>query len=103
MKKLKVEITIPLRDNNGIPFEDVEFRKIRKTLIDKFEGLSISSEVEGFWVDKGITYNDFNKIYMVVMDDIEDNISFITGYKHWLEHQLNQKDIFILISEVDLV
>jgi hypothetical protein len=99
-KQIKVEITIPLRYNDGSPIETVRIDKIKRELVREFGGLSISGEIEGYWTKDNVTYCDFNKIFTVVCDDTEQNISWLTGYKFWLKQLLDQKDIFIVVSEV---
>ena len=99
----KIEITIPLRYNDGTPIEQTKLDKIKRELLRQFGGLSISAEIEGFWTQDNITYNDYNKVYTVVTEFNKDIESWISGYKKWLEHMLDQKEIFIVISEVDLV
>lgn len=99
----KIEITIPLRYNDGRPIEKIHLDKIKRELLTKFGGLSISAEIEGFWTKDNITYNDYNKIYTVVTKEDSELESWINGYKKWLEYILNQKQIFILISEVSII
>lgn len=99
----QINITIPLRYNDGSPIEHDKLRKIRNELIRKFGGLSISSEIEGFWYHNDIIYSDFNKIYTIVVEDNPDNINFIAIFKSFLKEYLDQKDIFITINEVELI
>jgi len=100
VKQIKVEITIPLRYNDGSPIETERIDKVRKELVREFKGLSISGEIEGYWVLENMTYCDFNKIFTVVCDDTIENLNWLIGYKKWLKHTLDQHDIFIVISEV---
>jgi len=100
IKQIKVEITIPLRYNDGSPIETERIDKVRKELVREFKGLSISAETEGYWIKDNITFCDFNKIFTVVCDDTIQNLNWLIGYKKWLMHTLDQHDIFIVISEV---
>ena len=100
VKQIKVEITIPLRYNDGSPIETERIDKVRKELVREFKGLSISGEIEGYWVKDNITFCDFNKIFTIVCDDTQKNLDWLTGYKNWLNYSLDQHDIFIVISEV---
>lgn len=99
----KIELTIPLRYNDGIPIEQSKLDKIKRELIRQFGGLSISAETDGFWTNDNITYNDYNKIYTVITEFNKDIESWITDYKKWLEFHLEQKEIFIVISDVNIV
>ena len=100
VKQIKVEITVPLRYNDGSPIETERIDKVRKELVREFKGLSISAEIEGYWIKDNITFCDFNKIFTVVSDDTEQNLTWLTGYKKWLKHTLDQHDIFIVVNEV---
>ena len=98
----KIDITIPLNYNDGKPIEYIKFDKIERELLREFNGLTISGENKGFWLDDRTVYLDTNKIYSVVTDKI-DVITWIKSYKKWLEHNLEQKEIFIVISEVSII
>ena len=100
---IKIEITIPLFYNHGTEIEPIKFEKIHRELLRQFKRLTISPEVKGYWINEKIQYIDINKIYSIIMQDTKDNISWITGYKKWLEHNLEQKEIFITKSEVDII
>jgi hypothetical protein len=100
VKQIKVEITIPLRYNDGSPIEEKRIDKVRKDLVKEFDGLSISSETEGYWIKDNITFCDFNQIFTVVCDKTELNLTWFKIYKKWLKQLLDQHDIFIVISEV---
>lgn len=98
---IKIDITIPLFYNDKTPIEQIKLEKIQRELRTKFGGLSISGNIQGQWYNNEDlnVYYDTNQIYTVVGYD-DDIISWIRGYKLWLEHNLEQKEIFILISEV---
>lgn len=100
---IKIEITIPLRYNDGSPIGQNTLDKIKRDLLNKFNGLSISAEIQGFWTKDNITYNDYNKIYTVIAESDTELELWLSIYKKWLEHMLDQKEIFIIISIVQQI
>ncbi len=99
----KIEIIIPLFYNDGKEIEQTKLDKVKRELLGKFGGLSISPIINGYWINEKTEYDDINKVYTVITPEDNELNSWISNYKKWLEHMLDQKEIFIVISEVDII
>lgn len=100
---IKIDITIPLFYNDGKPIEQTKLNKVKRELLRQFRGLSISNDSDGYWLNGDKEYNDINRIYTIITGDTVEARSWITGYKSWLEHNLEQHDIFIVISKCEVI
>ena len=102
---IKIEITIPLFYNDKKPIEQIKLDKIKNDLLKKFGGLTISGTNNGYWLDNNKEYQDLSKTYTIITElyNISDTEHFIKIYKKWLEDNLDQKEIFIVISDVKTI
>jgi hypothetical protein len=100
---IKIEITIPLFYNNKEPIEQIHFTKIKRELLRQFGALTISNQCDGYWTQDNKLYEDINRIYTIICEPTKDNLSYIRGYKKWLEHQLEQESIFIVVTKCEVI
>ena len=56
--KIRVEILLPLFDNDGIETEKSKFVDTRKELVSEFKGCTFMVSSQGMWIDKDIEYSD---------------------------------------------
>lgn len=100
---LKIDITIPLFYNNGDKIEKRYLDYIRDKLITRFGGLSIINGILGYWKDNNKLYTDINNIYSVIYDNNDFNLNWFKDFKQELKTLLQQKDIFMVINEVNIL
>lgn len=102
---IKIEITIPLFYNDKTPIESFKLDKIKNDLLKQFGGLTISNQNIGYWLDDNKEYQDLSKTYTIITElyNIGETESFIKSYQKWLEHNLEQEKIFIVISDVKTI
>ena len=70
-----VQLLLPLRDNDGAPFEAAVFTRIRTALTERFGGVTAYSRApaQGAWKeDSGGVVRDDVVIYEVVVDTLDE-------------------------------
>ena len=94
---------LPLNDNEGNPFPEIEFANVVIDIRRRFGGLTWmrpTHEVAllGEWVESvtGTIYRDELIAYFVVADATSKAEDFFAEYKSTLMARFRQKDIFML-------
>ena len=100
---------LPLNDNEGNPFPEIEFANVVIDIRRRFGGLTWmrpTHEVAllGEWVESvtGTIYRDELIAYFVVADATSKAEDFFAEYKSTLMTRFRQKDIFMLSFLVDI-
>jgi hypothetical protein len=98
-----IEIFLPLRDNEGSPFAAGNYADIRKTLTEKFGGLTAFSRAPADGTDKegGRERHDELVVFEVMTDAPERG--WWSAYRKELERRFRQDRILIRMSEVTLL
>lgn len=102
----RIEIYLPLYYNDNTAIEADKFDKTRQELIKKFGALTAMPTnpdlaLQGWWVNKGITYQD--RIVILRIDSEDLNLKFWSKYKNLLKRRFAQLEIYITISEISVV
>ena len=100
---------LPLSDNEGNPFPEIQFANVVLDIRRRFGGLTWmrpthEAALLGEWVESvtGTVYRDELIAYFVVADATSEAETFFAEYKNTLMNQFHQKDIFMLSFLVDL-
>lgn len=100
---------LPLNDNEGNLFPEIEFANVVVDIRRQFGGLTWmrpTHEVAllGEWVEAvtGAIYRDELIAYFVVTDATYEAETFFAEYKFTLMNRFRQKDIFMLSFFVDI-
>ena len=98
-----VEIFLPLTDNEGKPFGNALFGKVRAELVERFGGLTgfTRSPAEGLWEDDGEVTRDEIVIFEVMADEIDRG--WWADYRRKLEEMFAQDAIVVRAREVELL
>jgi hypothetical protein len=98
-----IEIFLPLRDNEGSPFAASNYADIRKTLTEKFGGLTAFSRAPADGTDKegGRERHDELAVFEVMTDAPERD--WWSAYRKELERRFRQDRILIRMSDVTLL
>jgi hypothetical protein len=90
-----IQILLPVRDNDGLPYSEHVLQAVSKQLVDKFGGCTAFSRVpaRGVWVDADRVAHD-DVIVIEVMAPAID-AAWWADFREKLERQLRQKEIVI--------
>ncbi len=100
----KIEIFVPLSNNEGNSFPDYLYKNIKRQLIRDFGGMTVykRTPAEGIWAnDSKQQIKDELVVYEVMVSEID--CSYWTEYKHKLEQQFGQKELVIRQSPMGLI
>ena len=68
-----LEMFIPVADNAGEEFQAEHDQAFEAFVLDRFGGLSrLPGEVDGAWLEAGVTYHDQNRVYLIAVRSILD-------------------------------
>jgi hypothetical protein len=97
-----IEILLPLRGNAGNSFPQAHYTAIRKTLTEKFGGLTAFTRApaEGFWQpEEGEPVNKDEIVIFEVMTETLDR-EWWRNYREKLERLFNQDKMVIRAREI---
>lgn len=106
MNKIKVEILLPLKYNDGSNIEGKKYRITYRELIKKFGGCSQEDyTIMGDWIDSIAKkhYKDTNTICWIICDDIQDNMNFLKKLKEDLKERFQQLDLLIYFTKINVI
>lgn len=100
--RIRVEILLPLIDNEGNDIDKSKFIKAGKKLQKEFGGYTLN-QAQGVWFDeKRKRHGDVNAGFYVVVPHTDKNIEFFKKYKKTLMKSFSdQKEIFITYYPVE--
>lgn len=99
-----IQILLPLYDNDGQPFTQDEFLKVRDQLSERFGGITtyMRSPARGLWKEtKETTVQDDIVIYEVMTPDL-DRVWW-KRYRQQLTVSFRQALLIVRVSEVELL
>jgi hypothetical protein len=91
-----VQILLPLYDNEGHPFEPVDYVQLRSELADRFGGVTAYTRApaRGVWKDDaGGTTRDDIVIFEVMSKDLDRE--WWTGFRKDLERRFRQESVIV--------
>jgi len=98
------DIFVPLSYNDGSPVGAKKLRDLRVRLLEYFNGVTFFPQPnEGYWRVGDVTYLDAIVIYRVVTDKVRPARQFLKQLKEEMKHIFQQKDIFIVERDVNLL
>ena len=99
-----IQILLPLYDNDGNPFPQEEFIRVRDELTDLFGGLTtyVRSPAKGLWKESGsATVHDDIVIYEVMTEHLDP--AWWREYRRELAARYRQELLIVRVSEVQLL
>lgn len=99
-----IQILLPLYDNDGKPFTQDEFLKVRDELSERFGGITtyMRSPARGIWKEtKESTVHDDIVIYEVMTADMDRE--WWRKYREQLTESFRQDVLIVRASEVELL
>ena len=96
-----IEILLPLRDNDGKPFDSELWAGVRKELVDRFGGLTAFTRApaEGLWEEEDGRRRDQIVIFEVMAETLDRN--WWRSYREALERQFRQDEIVVRGREIE--
>jgi len=96
------DIFIPLNYNDGSSIEAKKYKKLQKTLLTNFDGLTYFPQPsQGFWKMGKVTYQDEIVIYRVLAFDVARARRFLAQLKKELKKDFQQEEILIIERDVE--
>jgi hypothetical protein len=98
-----IQILLPLYDNDGRPFGEALFRRVRDEMTDRFGGLTAFTRApaQGLWQSEGKTSHDDIVVFEVMVEDVD--AEWWAGYRAALERAFRQDTIVIRAQEVRIL
>lgn len=99
-----MQIFVPIRDNEGNPFDQRRFTDLRDELTERFGGVTIYARTpaQGIWKPSdGSAQTDQMVIYEVIFDELE--MPYWKGLKFSLETAFSQQQILMRHSNVNII
>ncbi|HBA88716.1 MAG TPA: hypothetical protein DCZ75_12270 [Geobacter sp.] len=99
-----IQILLPLYDNEGQPFTQEEFLKVRDQLSERFGGITtyMRSPARGLWKEtKETTVQDDIVIYEVMTKELDRG--WWKRYRQQLTASFRQALLIVRVSEVELL
>lgn len=99
-----IQILLPLYDNEGKPFTQDEFLKVRDELSERFGGITtyMRSPARGLWKEtKDTTVHDDIVIYEVMTETLDR--AWWKRYRKQLTASFRQALLIVRASEVELL
>jgi hypothetical protein len=90
-----LDLLVPLRDNDGVPFTDVEFEQLEDYLLSLAGGFTRRADVEGVWRSpEGAVMRDRSRAYALTLPrKVADlQMSLLTVY---IRKQFRQEAAFV--------
>ncbi|MGR3311216.1 MAG: hypothetical protein ACUZ77_10640 [Candidatus Brocadiales bacterium] len=98
------EILFPLMYNDGSPIEPEKFDQTRDELIKKFGAITADTfNATGHWLYKGVLYKDKLMRYRVDVAEDPGVRKFFEEYKKILEKRFSQIDIWITVTNIEII
>ncbi len=99
-----VQILLPLYDNEGQPFTQDEFLKVRDSLSERFGGITtyMRSPARGLWKEtRETTVHDDIVIYEIMTAELDRG--WWRNYRQQLAEDFRQDILIVRVSEVELL
>ncbi|WP_245557951.1 hypothetical protein [Deinococcus apachensis] len=98
-----VQLLLPLYDNAGQPFEQVRYAPIRRTLTERFGGLTahVRAPAAGLWKDGDQTVRDDVVVYEVMVEELDRD--WWAGYRETLRREFRQEALVVRALAVEVL
>lgn len=99
-----VQILLPLTDNHGRPFPAGEYEEVRKTLTERFGGVTTyrRAPAEGHWKEgEGSTARDEIVIFEVMADRLDRG--WWSDRREELRRRFRQEELVVRATEIELL
>ncbi len=98
-----IQILLPLYDNDGRPFNEELFGRVRRELTERFGGLTAFTRApaQGLWKDEGETRHDEIVVFEVMVDELD--AAWWESYREALEQEFRQDTIVIRAQPVTIL
>jgi hypothetical protein len=99
-----IEIFLPLYDNEGRAFEREDFAVVRRTLAERFGGVTAFTQApaEGLWqADGGEVSHDEMIIFEVMAPELERE--WWAKYQEQLRHRFRQETLLVRATVTELL
>lgn len=103
------KIFIPKRDNNKKVISVDKMRKITEQIRQRFGGYSFHPSVQmpvisGVWTEEDmIIYREPVQLIELFVEDTFDNQKWMRAFKEMTRQDLDQKEIFIIMQDAEIV
>jgi hypothetical protein len=96
-----VQILLPLRDNDGHPFQAADFARVRTELAERFGGVTahVNAPAEGVWREGGEEDRDRVVLFEVMTDALERD--WWRGYRETLRKRFRQEELVVRAMEME--
>ncbi|MFZ0512624.1 MAG: hypothetical protein WAM14_13530 [Candidatus Nitrosopolaris sp.] len=102
--KIRVEILLPLFDNEGNAIDKSKFFETRKELVTEFKACTFLGPTQGMWIDnEEKEYNDIHCGFYVMAPNTEKSTNFFKNYKETLKKRFKQLDVLITYYPVEIL
>ncbi|MEK6832451.1 MAG: hypothetical protein AABY32_00250 [Nanoarchaeota archaeon] len=107
MKLYRIFIPKTFNDKTKIPFKKIQ--KIAEEIEERFGAYSLDPfvhlpVVQGSWKGSGgLKYEEEHFLFELFLEDTFENKKWITAYKEMIRQNLEQKEIFILEINAEVV
>ena len=91
----RLELLVPLADNDGVPFSNSAFASFEAFLVDTAGGFTRRGDVEGAWkAPDGRVMRDRSRSYVVtVPEHLADHVA--SAIDHYVRRQFRQQAAFV--------
>jgi hypothetical protein len=99
-----VQILLPLLDNDGQPFPQQEYERVRDELTERYGGITtyVRSPAKGLWKESStLTVHDDIVIYEVMTQSLDREWWLI--YREGLAARFRQEVLIVRVSEMQLL
>ncbi len=98
-----IQILLPLKDNDGRPFEAADYGRVRTELAERFGGITAFTRApaEGIWKDGGRTNSDDLVVFEIMASALDR--PWWEGYRAELERRFRQEAIVVRAIRVDML
>ena len=102
------KVYLPLTYPNGQPIGEEKLIEVKRSLLGRFGGVTAVQQtnyLEGLWLDEEEIIPDRIIIYTSVdlLHPGMENEMFMLEYKEELKREFQQKEIFIAVSDLQLI
>lgn len=102
----RIEVYLPLADNDGSPIEDVKFDSIEDELVDRFGGVTVTQRqfpLKGLWHSGERVFQDQVIVFTVMDFHTETRIEvlrYLGRLKSRLKRKFDQLDVLITVQDL---
>jgi hypothetical protein len=100
--KYRIELLIPLADNQGRPFAWAKIERVSAALLERFEGCRSQPLTPhlGMWKFRGRVYREGMLLFTADAPRSDESLAWILSFKERLKRQFSQIDIYMAVTEL---